>query len=493
MGTTTSTTGSTGGGLITALGTGSGLDLSGLLTNILAAEKTAPQNIITQRVTATKTTVSALGTLKSSVSALNDALATLKDAKSFGNNTATSSDSNLFTVTADATAETANYNIGVINLASANKIASGNFASPGTIVGTGKLTITSGTGANPTSFDVTIDGTNNSLAGIRDAINNATGNTTVKASVLTVSDGAGGTASKLVLTSNSTGANSQIGVTVADGSDANNTDNLGLSQLYYAKSDTVNSRFSEVNAAKDALITIDGFQATSSTNVFKDSIAGVTITAVKGQSATDTTPPQGTLSVAPDQASVKTAIQKFVSAYNAYAFTYNQLTSYDKNTDTAGPLLGNSSVGVLSSRIRQGLTNAVTGTSANFSALSGIGITTADDGSLTIDDKKLSAALKNNLADVGKLFSGTNGIAGRLNTQLTDALSTKGVFQNTQNTLDAKLKDLANQQTKLDAHMVQVEASYRAQFTALDTIVAQLKQTGNFLTQQLASTTSSSK
>jgi flagellar hook-associated protein 2 len=486
MGTTSS---STSGGLVSSLGTGSGLDLSGLLTKILDAEKTPRQNVITQRVTQAKTTISALGTLKSSVSSLNDALATLKDAASFAKRAATSSNTALFTVTADATAEAANYTVGVINLAAANKVASGNFATPGAIVGTGTLTITTGSGPDATSFNVAIDGTNNSLAGIRDAINKATGNTTVKASVLTVSDGLGGTASKLVLTSNSTGAKSQIGITVADGSDADNTDNVGLSQLYYSKSDVVINRFTEITAAKDALITIDGFQATSSTNVFKDSIPGVTITAVKGQSATETTPPEGTLDVAVDQAAIKTAIQKFVTAYNAYAFTYNQLTSYDSKTDTAGPLLGNASVGVLSSRIRQGLQNPVVGAAASFSSLSNLGITTGSDGALTIDDKKLSSALKTNLADIGTLFSGANGIAGRLGTQLTDAISSKGVFQSTQNTFDARLKELDKQQISLNARMVALENSYRAQFTALDTVVAQLKQTQSFLTQQFASTT----
>jgi flagellar hook-associated protein 2 len=486
MGTTSS---ATGGGLISALGTGSGIDLSGLLTNILSAEKAPRQNIITQRTTQTNTTISALGTLKSSVSSLNDAMTALKDAAAFTKRSATSSDSTLFTVAADGTADAGNYTVGVINLASANKIASGNFSAPDAAVGTGKLTVSVGGSA----FDVDIDSTNNTLAGIRDAINKAPGNTNLKASILTVSNGSGGTASKLVLTANKTGANSQIAVTVADSSDANNTDNLGLSQLYYAKSDVANSRFSEVNAAKDALITIDGFQATSSTNIFKDSIPGVTITALKGQAASETTPPQGTLAVAVDQATIKTAIQKFVSAYNAYSFTYSQLSSYDSKTDTAGPLLGNSSINVLSSRIRQGLTNSVPGATANFNALSSIGITTNDDGSLKIDDKKLTAALNTNLNDVSTLFSGADGIAGRLSAQLTNALGTTGVFQNTQNTLDAKLKDLGKQQTKLDAHMVQVEASYRAQFSALDTIVAQLKQTGNFLTQQFASTSSNSK
>ncbi len=477
-----SSTGATG--LISALGTGSGIDLSGLLTKILDAEKAPRQNVITQRQTQTKTTISAWGTLKSSVSSLKDAASALKDPTLFTKRAATSSNNTAFTVSADATAEAANYTIGVLNLASTNKIASGNFASPGTVVGNGTLTITSGT----TSFDVTIDGTNNSLAGIRDAINKATGNTSVKASVLTVGDGLGGTVSKLTLTANNSGSSAQIGISVADGSDVSNTDNLGLSQLYYSKADLVNTQVKEVNAAKNALITIDGFQASSASNVFKDSITGVTITAVKGDPLI---PPTGTLAVAVDTASIKTAVQKFVSAYNAYAFTYNQLTSYDSKTNVGGPLLGNASVGLLSSSIRQGLTNAVAGSASDLNALSNLGITTTADGALTINDTKLSSALNTKLSDVSKLFSGDLGIAGRLNTKLTDALSDKGIFKNSQTTLDAKLKDLDKQQVALNKRIAGLEVSYRAQFSALDTIVAQLKQTQTYLTQQLASTNSS--
>ena len=101
----------------------------------------------------------------------------------------------------------------MLNLASANKIATAaNFATKDDVVGTGKLTIAVGDQA----FDLTIDDTNKTLAGIRDAINNAPGNTKVKASIMTISDGNGGTTNKLVLAAKDTGASSQITVTVTD-------------------------------------------------------------------------------------------------------------------------------------------------------------------------------------------------------------------------------------------------------------------------------------
>ena len=477
---TTSSTSATSGS-ISSLGSGSGLDLSTLLTNLVNAEKAPQQKIITQRQTAVSTTVSALGTLKSAASSLQDAFEALKDVKAFSARTATSSNKDVFTATADATADVGSYSVNVINLASANKVASGNFANADTTVGTGKLTIAVGDQA----FDLEIGDSNKTLAGVRDAINNAPGNTKVKASIINVSDGNGGTVSKLVLAARETGATSQISITVAD-SDGNNTDNTGLSQLYYSKVDPTNSRLTEVTAAKDAKITVDGFDFTSKTNTFTEAIAGVTLTAVKAPADPDALPEPSSLTVSFDKDTVKDTLKKFVSAYNAYAFTYSQLTSYNKETDTAGPLLGNSSIGLLANKIRQGLTNSVTGTPNDLNSLSNIGITTQGDGTLKIDEAKLDKALTTRVDDVTKLFTGDNGIAGRLYKTLEDSMSATGLFQNTQNTLQKQLDNLKDQQTKLDARMVARESYFRAQFTALDAIVAQLKQTGNFLTQQFA-------
>lgn len=477
---TTSTSNNTSSS-ISALGTGSGLDLSTLLTNLVAAERAPQQKIITQRQTAVSTTVSALGALKSAASTLQDAFEALKDVKAFNARTATSSNKDLFTATADGTADVGSYAVGVLNLASANKIASANFANADTIVGTGKLTIAVGDQA----FDLTIDDSNKTLAGVRDAINNAPGNTKVKASIIQVSDGNGGTTSKLVLAARETGASSQISITVADG-DGNHTDATGLSQLYYSKADPTNSRLTEVTAAKDAKITVDGFEFTSKTNVFTEAIPGVTLTAVKGATDPDTPPDPSALTIGFDKDTVKATLQKFVSAYNAYAFTYGQLTSYNKETSTAGPLLGNSSIGLLANKIRQGLTNSVTGSPNDLNSLSNIGITTNADGTLKVDEAKLDKALTTRIDDVSKLFTGENGIATRMYKTLGDSMSATGLFQNTQNTLQKQLDGLKDQQTKLDARMLARESFFRAQFTALDAIVAQLKQTGNFLTQQFA-------
>jgi len=465
---------------ITSLGSGSNLDLEKLLGQLVDAEKTPQQTLIDNTKALTTATVSALGSLKSKLSAFNDAQAKLKDPTFFTGKTATSADTTLFTVTATGAAAAGSYNIGVINLAQANKIASGNFASAATTVGNGTLTI----GVGSSTFNVTVTaGVNDTLSGIRDSINNATTNTGVKASILTVSDGGTGTVSKLVLTANSTGASSQISVAVTDGVDGTNTDNAGLSRLYYLKSDG-GSQQSEVNAAKDAKITVDGFTATSATNQFAGVIEGVTITAVKGPTDPLATPPSAALTVSADKAAAQTAIQAFVTAYNDLAKTFSSLTTYNKDTSSGG-LSGDSSLLTVRSKLKQIIADPVSGAPSDLNSLAFLGIGTNKDGTLSVDNTKLSNALTNRLDDVAKLFSGSNGVSGKLDALLTDLTSSSGIFQTRTNSLNDQLRKLDDQQSALDLRIESFTKRYRAQFTALDTLVNQLNSTGSFLTQQL--------
>ena len=360
----------------------------------------------------------------------------------------------------------------------ANKIASGNFASAGTTVGDGTLTI----GVGASTFDVTITaGVNDTLGGIRDAINTATTNTGVKASILTVSDGVGGTVSKLVLTANSTGSAGQISVAVADG-DGTPTDNAGLSQLYYLKSDA-GSQLSEINPAQNAKITVDGFTATSNTNQFTDVIEGVTITALKG--ATDPlNPPAAALTIGADTTTIQGAIEGFVSAYNDLAKVFSSLTTYNKDS-SAGGLSADTSLLSIRSRLKQVLSNPVDGAATDFNTLAFVGVSTNKDGTLTLDKTKLSSALTARLDDVSSLFSGSNGVSGQLDTLVGDLVGSAGIFQTRENALNDQLRRIDDQQATLDLRIESFTKRYRAQFTALDSLVNQLNSTGSFLTQQL--------
>lgn len=461
---------------ITSVGTGSGLELESLLKQVLDAERAPAKTRLDLKKTTAEASISVLGTLKSTFADFQASLTKLKTASSFSGRTAVSGDNTLFTATAKGTAELSSYNIGVINLAKAHKLASANFAGTGATTGGGTLTI--GVGTN--SFNVEISaGVNDSLVGIRDAINNAPDNAGVRASLLTVSDGNGGTATKLVLTAKQSGAASAITVSVAD-ADGNNTDAAGLSRL-------ASANLSEVDPAQDALITIDGFEVRSASNVFTDAIEGVTITALKGSPVPEE-PLSASLTVAADKTGLKTSIESFVANYNALITVFNQLTNYDPATKTRGLLSGDASMDAMEAQLKRVINGKVEGAATGLDQLSLLGISTNKDGSIKLDSDKLTATINTRFDDLSKLFAGDNGLASKLDKMVTGFLSSKGAIAHREQTLQDQLETVKDQQSALDLRLEKLEKRYRSQFSALDILVQQLNQTGNFLGQQLEAT-----
>jgi len=177
---------------ITAPGTGSGIDIGGLVAQLVAAEGQPALLRLNTREARLQADLSAIGTLKSALSQFQNSVKALNDLKTFQARTATSSDEELFSVSADTTAVASSYSIEVTQLAESAKLRSGDFSSETEVVGTGTLDISLGAD----TFQLTIDGTNNTLADVRDAINSASDNPGIQASIITVDAG-----TRLVLTS----------------------------------------------------------------------------------------------------------------------------------------------------------------------------------------------------------------------------------------------------------------------------------------------------
>jgi len=214
---------------ITAIGTGSGIDLETLVTDLIAAEREPREISLNLKETVANAKFSSLGNLKSNVSEFRDSLANLKDITSYSARTATSGNMSLFTVTAEANANVGSYTIEVNTLANANKVATNaSFTSPNSTVGQGTLTIGFLAGS---TFDVTGADTDD-LTAVRDAINNATDNVGVTASLITAAS-----RTELVITANNTGAANQLNISVIETGDTTNQDASGLSRLFYDGSD----------------------------------------------------------------------------------------------------------------------------------------------------------------------------------------------------------------------------------------------------------------
>lgn len=446
-----------------AISTG-GLDVPTLVSQLVTAERNTYQQPITARETKATVQLSAVSTLKGALSSFQSTVDSLKDAANFTPRSVNSSDEDVFTATTTGDASTGSYNVQVIALAKAQQLASGVFAGgKDQVVGTGKLTITYG----DKSFDVNVDSTNNTLSNIRDAINKATGNTGVQATILNEQGGA-----HLVLTSADTGAAKTIKIAVSGGDG-------GLAKFAYNGTDT--ATMTQVQAAQDAHIKVAGFDHYSASNTVTDAIDDVSLT------LKSTSDDPVTLSITDDTATLKQKVTQFVQAYNQLYSTFTNLRSYDADSKTAGPLLGDALLRGIESQIGLDLSNPVSGASGTYTTLASIGVTRQADGTLGVDSVRLDKALTADRNSVANVFGGDNGVASRLSTDLTNALKDGGAIDARTDSLNADLKKVQDDNDALDARMQVLTDRYTKQYTALDTLLSQLQSTSNYLTSQLAS------
>jgi len=442
----------------------SGLDVQGLVSQLVTSERNQYLTPITARETTATVQLSAISSLKGALSTFQTAVSGLKDAASMTPRSTTSSDEDVLTVTSTGDASTGSYDIQVIDLAQAQQLASGPFSGGvSTKVGTGTMTITYGT----KTFDVNIDSTNNTLSNIRDAINKASGNTGVQASIINEQNG-----SRLVLTSSMTGKDNTIKVAV-NGGDG------GLAQFAY---DGVNpSSVTQLKAAQDAHIKVGTYDVYNSSNVISTAIDDVTIT-LKSKSDDPVT-----LTVSADQSALKTKVGNFVTAYNTLYASFSKLRAYDPATESAGPLLGDALLRGIESQIGLDLSNPVAGATGDYKTLASLGITRQTDGTLKVDGVKLDKALTADPNSVAKVFGGDTGVAGKLSTDLDKMLKDGSGIDVRSDQLNATLKSVQDDKDQLDARMQVIQDRYTKQFTALDTLLTQLQSTSNYLSSQLAS------
>ncbi|PMQ09673.1 flagellar filament capping protein FliD [Janthinobacterium sp. AD80] len=288
-----------------------------------------------------------------------------------------------------------------VTIASAITLTSGN-ASPIVIAGSNPAAagLTAGTvgsylgagftqDATQATGSVVIDSTNNTLQGIRDAINNA--GLGVTASI--VSDGSD-KPFHLVLSSSKTGANSAMKISLS-GSDGQPADSALESLLAYDVGGTQNLK--QNSAAQNTMFSVNGIPITSSSNSVDTAIEGVTLGITKVGSSS--------LSVAKDTTTVKTSINSFVKAYNELNTAIGKMTAYNPDTKTGGVLLGDSTVQSIQSQLRRQLGAPITGLNSTMSTLSQVGISFQKDGSLALDSSKLDKAISANFSDIAGLFS----------------------------------------------------------------------------------------
>lgn len=560
---------------ITVGGLGSGLDVNSIVEQLVEAERAPKATRLDIREAQLSAQLSSFGNLKSALAEFQTAVSGLASSNTFSSTKVSNSNGDLFTATASSIADAGDYTVEVHQLAQAHAVAtpSGVFSETSDVVGTGTLTIELGTtdydpdsdtyngftpDADLSAVTIEITESNNTLVGLRDAIN-ASG-AGVQASIVNDGDGY-----RLLLRSEETGADRSFRITVADDdydaatNPSGNTDSSGLSLLAFNESAT---NLEQTRVAQDAQILVDGLAISSSSNTVTGAIDGVTLNL---KSADPTA--SSNLTVTQDRDRPQKAINGFVAAFNNLVTTLDSLTDYNPETEEAGALIGDSTVRNIESQLRREISSRFGWAGSAYRYLSDVGISTTRDGTLEIDQDRLSEALESDLDGVTALFTAkgrasdsliqvagsssrtqagrydiyisqlgsadgttdvagtiggveamgsgnllygtgaasglvleinggstgergtvefTRGFADRLNTLLSDMLdSDEGLIASRLSGLEDRIADISEQRQDLNEYIADYEARTRAQFQYLDSLMAELTHTSNYLSQQL--------
>lgn len=465
-------------------GIGSGLDIDSIVAGMVAAERAPKETQLANLEKKTTTQITAVGALKGAISDFQTALAALNKPELFQARSATSSKSDLVGVTATTTAGAGSYQLEVKSLASSSKVALA--AIPNTAEAPARFT--SGTfevslgvpGIPPApntkeSFSVTIDENNNTLAGVRDAINTAGKDMGVSATIVTDEYG-----SRLVLSSSKTGAGRDITVT-ATGADEPGL--IGLSALNFTGTSGTGKDARVLTSAQSAELYVDGLKVISETNKVDGAIEGITLDLKAKTVANEPL----TIAVAEDKAGVKKQIQSFVDSYNKLIGVINAQTKVtsvgEGKAPVTGALVGDATARTLLNTIRNELVN-VQGDGA-LRALTDIGITTQKDGTLAIDSAKLDKAMASNFGELAGLFTGDKGLASRLDAKLKPYTETGGILEQRNKAMTETITKIDDQQEALTRRLTSLQERLYKQFNAMDLLVGQLSNTSSSLLASL--------
>ncbi len=465
------------------------LDVPSLVSQLMAVER-RPIDKLEAKIGNHETKISSFGTLSSLVSGFETAAKSLST--SLQKVATAPSDSSMLSATAGSSAVPGSYSINVSQLAQSQNLVAAGQTSSTAAIGNGTTTtvtfdlgaISGGTltngvysGAAFTSngngtASITIDSSNNTLEGIRDAINSAA----LGVTATIVNDGSG-TPYRLALTSSSSGASNSFKITTSGG------DGTIGNLLGYDPAGTQN--LTQTLAAQNAALTVNGIAITSASNTVSEAIQGVTLT-LKNTTATPSS-----LMVARDTAAITTAAAGFVDAYNALANQIKSRSAYAVDGKGGGALAGDGTLRAMQDQLRGIFNTPASG--GSLSRLGEVGISFQKDGSLLLDSGKLETATATNFADVSNLFSSSTGYATRLQAWAKSTLEVGGLIDTRTQSLNKSVKNYNQEIDRLENRMSALQKRYTTEYTNLNLLLSRMNSTSTYLTQQLASSTSYNK
>lgn len=461
--------GSVSSQVLTTLGVGSGLDVFKLAQDLTDVEKVPKKESIESDITATEASISGYGLVSFQVGQLQKAFEKLNDADEMATSTGSSSNTSAISLTSlDGAAATGAYDITVTRLAQEQRMISDEYTAATTILNSSAFDISIAVGSSTTTTTAVTVSTP-TPAGVVSAINAAS--TGVTASL--VDTGIGGTNYRIILTG-PTGSEGAFTMT--------STPDLGFG-------DSGNT----LQAAQDSIINFDGLTVTRSSNEISDVIAGATI------SLTETTSTAVRLNIVSDRTTLKTNLENVVTAYNDLNTLFTELTAEGSEAELGGALADDTSlVRYLKSQIRSALFADSSTTSGSVSALRDLGVSIDKTGNLTLNETTYDAVVASSYDDVVMMLSAntsdqnlfgaeSKGLSQDIATILEDFSDSTGVLTTRTSNAEGSLQDYKDELVKLEARMEGVYQRYLTQFSAMESLIASMDTTKDYLEGQLES------
>ena len=408
---------------------GAGFDVAAAVTSILAIE-TGVETPYKAQIAASQAQDAAFTSLGTGLAALSTAIGSLTNFDGvLAAKDGSSSDTSILSLSsASASAIAGSHSVVVTSLASTSSEYSDSVANKADTL-SGSLSLQVGSGSTQS---IDIDGSNNTLASLAAAINS--GSYGVSASVVTDTHG-----SRLSLVS---GTGGSAGTLTLGGQITDQTTAKAIN-------------FTVGQPGADAQLTVDGLATTSASNTVTGAIPGVTFQLLAAQ-------PNATvqIQITNDNASVVTALQSVVTAYNALA---TQIKTQEGNTaaGVAEPLFGDPTLALLQNQLTGALTG---GKSGAITSIDQLGLSLGQDGQLTLDQSTLQSTLNSNYTDVEGYLQGTGGFGQKL-TAVLNGLSASSP----EGALALALAQNATRESGLNGDIASVEARAAIDKTTLTT------------------------
>lgn len=466
------------GTLKSSVGLGSGIEIESLVNQLVDLEGKYTTEKFEKDEVAVQAKITAFGNLQGAITDFKEAVDKIRLSRTFEENTVriandptTSSTTTYFEASATSRAVTGSYNIEVEQLAQAHKLSK-DFNTKSQVIGTGTLRIVVGQGQSVTKTnDYTVDSSNNSVEGVKNLINATSNETGVVASLIESDAGV-----KLIISSKETGVKNTLGISVLNDADGDDEDDAGLSQLDMGN-------LSQINAAQDTNVRIDGQLITSAKTTLVDVIEGTTIDLKKAEDGK-----VHTLTISVDEGKIKDKLKDYVEKYNDIVDIINDVSKTNaSDPDLAGDLVGDANLRTIEYRLRRSLTYT-NSTPSGLNTLANLGITTnVKTGKLSLNDFKYDSATKSNVDDLVVMFTESlNGVAVRQFDDLDSIINSDGVITKASQKLNDRLKEITVEKAEHQLRLERRRIFLTLRFASLDTLLGQLQATGDFVSQSLS-------